>query len=237
MIDPRQLVIDLLSQQSERDKQISIGASNLSNPCSRCLADDMIGVRQPRGKYYLGAVIGSALHAHLEAAASSDPNLLTEFKVEIGHIEGYGTVKSTTDLFVQDEGLSVDFKTTSKKKLVLLKQAFTTPADDYDTDALLAARMTAKRYTAQLLLYGMGLENAGYEVSGVVPVFIARDATSDGPDSVWAPPVVPYRREATERVFDRGVRLWEYIQGGGDVETLAQHPSCYHCSVVRVDKD
>lgn len=233
MIDARQLVVDLLSKQSERDKQISIGASNLSNTCTRCLGDDMIGVRQPRGKYFLGSVIGTAIHSHIELMAQGDPNLLTEFKVVIGEIEGYGVVKSTTDLFVQDEGLSVDFKTTTKKKLVSLKEAYSTKPDDYDTDTLRSARSTVKKYTAQLMLYGMGLENAGYEVKAVTPVFICRDALTDDTSSIWAPKPTPYSREAAEAIFSRGVRLWEALRSGRDVATLVSDPTCYYCSNAR----
>lgn len=237
MIDARQLVVDLLSKQSERDKQISIGASNLSNPCTRCLGEDMVGNRQPVGMYYMGAVIGTAIHSHLELMARDDPNLLTEFKVVIGEIEGYGVVKSTTDLFVQDEGLSVDFKTTTKKKLVSLKEAYSTDESPYDTNTLRSARSTVKKYTAQLLLYGMGLENAGYEVRAVTPVYICRDAITDDVSSIWAPEPTPYKREAAEAIFNRGVRIWEALRSGRDVATLVSSPTCYYCNVVRVDSD
>lgn len=233
MIDPRDLAISLLSKQSERDKQISIGASNLSNTCSRCLADDMIGVRQPQGKYYMGAVIGSALHAHLELQAQDDPNLLTEQRVIIGEIEGYGEVKSTSDLFVIDDGLVVDWKTTTKKKMLSLKDAFNTAPSEYDTNVLLSARSTAKKYTHQMLLYGMGIENLGYKVNAVVPVFIARDSTSDSTGEIWAPEPIPYLRDNAEKVLGRGKAIWAAVQGGRDVESFVSHPQCFYCSVVR----
>lgn len=233
MLDPRDLAISLLSKQSERDKQISIGASNASNPCTRCLADDMVGIRQPQGKYYMGAVIGTAIHGHLELQAQGDPNLLTEQRVIIGEIDGYGEVKSTSDLFVVDDGLVVDWKTTTKKKMIALKDAFNTAPSEYDTNVLLSARSTAKKYTHQMLMYGMGIENLGYKVNAVVPVFIARDATSDSTAEVWAPDPIPYLRSNAEKVFGRVKAIWAAVQSGRDVETFVSHPQCYYCNVVR----
>lgn len=179
----------------------------------------------------MGSVIGTAVHMLLEERAQQFPDdLETELRVELGEIDGYGTVKSTTDLFIKETGVSVDFKTTTRAKLVFLKRAHATEETEYDTASVAQARFTVQKYLTQLKLYGLGLTRAGYKVSGVCPVYIARDALTAEPDSVWAPGVVPFDLEEAEAIFARVQRLWVWLQGGGDPATLTSHPQCYHCT-------
>lgn len=43
-------LLSLFTPQTRRDKQIRVGASNLSNPCALCLAEDILpGIKDKSG--------------------------------------------------------------------------------------------------------------------------------------------------------------------------------------------
>lgn len=231
----RDITIGLLAQETERDQQRLVGASNLSNPCTRCLAEDMNGMLDPaqevapRGKYYLGAVIGTAIHALLEERAS-DAELLPEHRVVIGEIPGYGVLKSTSDLYVRDLKASVDYKTTTKQKLTTYQTAARLEPSDLEPETTVKARLTLKQYLVQLNLYGKGMEDAGFDVDTVNVVFICRDAKTE--EDVWAYSQ-PYDRSIAQAALDRAARIWQALVEGKEVETFKSHPLCYRCSVLR----
>ena len=66
MVDPEQYVKDILLRKTDRDRQRKVGASNMSNACSRCLADDLLGIPQGSSPYNMGAIVGTAIHEYLE---------------------------------------------------------------------------------------------------------------------------------------------------------------------------
>src|SRR5665647_828476 len=111
------MMLDLLREPTDRDKQVSIGASNASNPCTRCLADDLLGIPQQQSGAFMGAVIGTAIHNLLEKRVEKmHSEWMPEQRVSIGYLEGYGEVKSTTDLYIPSEQLAHDHKSTTKVK-------------------------------------------------------------------------------------------------------------------------
>jgi hypothetical protein len=112
----RKVAVDLLSGETERDQQRKVGASNMSNPCTFCLARDMAVMLDsdiepaPRGKYFMGSVIGTAIHNLLEERAKDNPDYLPEIRVELGEIPGYGVIKSTSDLYIISKAAVNDWK-------------------------------------------------------------------------------------------------------------------------------
>ena len=221
--EPGEYARNILSRPTDRDQQVKIGASNLSNMCSRCLADDMTSAGgSVSSPYWLGATIGTAVHAYLDER-NDDPDALKEFKVTIGEIEGYGVVRSTSDLFHIPSGTVCDWKTTVRDKLVYIKRALLEEQHDLEATKTAAMRHKVSGYVNQIMLYGLGMENAGYEVKRVSLGFVCRDGKGDADIWGWS---TEYDREHALKVFDRGARLWAWLQEGHTPDEL---PSAYHC--------
>lgn len=234
--NPTKFVVDLLSEQTTRDRQHLVGASNISSPCTRCLADDLLGVPQERGKYFLGAVIGTAIHSLLEerlVPLVQADEALSEYRVTIGEIPGYGVITSVTDLYLPWEHAGIDFKTTTKAKLKFLKEAHTTEYNEYEISKVTEARFSVLRYNSQLKLYGLGMYNAGYDVKWLAPAYIARDGLTAEPDCIWAPPMLEFDVDEAKAIFDRAVRLWNWLEDGNDPDLLSSHEQCYSCNTQR----
>lgn len=233
MVDPEQYVKDILLRKTDRDRQRKVGASNMSNACSRCLADDLLGIPQGSSPYNMGAIVGTAIHEYLEKR-NFDTTAHREMRVQLGHIEGYGPVHSTTDLYIPrvDGGMVIDFKTTDSTKLRNYQRADNTMPSNFETDAVRHARSTMDRYFRQAQLYAMGVENAGFTPKEVAIVFLCRDGKMLDRD-VWAPATRPYSRKIAELIFDRTVRLWAWLQDGGDPDTIKSRDDCYYCTNVR----
>lgn len=228
----------ILRSPTQRDKQVRVGASNLSNGCARCLAEDLLNTSSDESSpYWLGAVVGTAIHALVEDRGHNEDVLrsldvepgqwLPEFRVTLGTIPGYGVVKSTTDGFHISSGTVVDLKTSTREKLTFIKRAILDPPSDYEVTKVAEARFKVANYFRQTQLYGLGVENAGYEPHACALVFICRDGKMDR--DIWTH-TIPYDREEALRVFNRGARLWAYLQDGHTPEELASAEYCYRCN-------
>lgn len=233
MIDPRELMLELLKEPTERDLQSKVGASNFSQPCARCLADSLLhnDEEEPDRPYWAGSVIGTAIHLLLEERVRElHPDWLTEQRVVFGDVPEYGTVKSTTDLYIPEHYQVHDHKTTTKAKLPNIKEAFTTEPTQYDTSTMISARNKVTGYRYQGQAYGLALTRMGYRVDWVSLGFVCRDAVGDNDIWGW---VEPYDSDVAERVWDRLVQLWEWLQKGNDPVTLPSASGCYTCERAR----
>jgi hypothetical protein len=128
----RHTSITLLTQQTERDKQIRIGASTLADGCDYCLACAFLGISRDTPlskKVWMGATWGTAQHAILEqrvqdaktsmlAGLSALAGAEVEKHVFFANIEGYGEVGGSIDLLLPDQ--IVDWKGSTRKKTCLL---------------------------------------------------------------------------------------------------------------------
>lgn len=220
----------LLKKPTERDKQIKVGASNLSSPCGRCLAEQMATGQESTNSespYWLGAVIGTAIHNMLEVRGTGIEGWIPESRVVLGDIDGYGKVKSTSDGFWLPGGEVVDFKTTTREKLKYIKRAIDEKPSEYEITKVSESRYKVDTYRNQLLLYGLGQENAGHEVNTCTIVFVCRDGVGDS--DIWGTSF-PYDRERALTVWQRGVRLWAWLQEGHKPEELKSAQYCYTCS-------
>ena len=120
----RHLTISLLTQETDRDRQTRVGASNLSDPCDRSLAYAMAGESNRSAaidRYWLGRVIGSAMGGLWEDRAIREPNLTPEKHVWFGDIAGYGKVGGSIDLLVEDEDHLIDYKGTTRADIAILE--------------------------------------------------------------------------------------------------------------------
>jgi hypothetical protein len=235
LVDARQWTIDLLKTPSARDKQKTIGPSAIGDPCSYCVAEHLIRSQNTHdedpkpGRYWLGARIGTAIHKAMEeeTIALGDPDIVPERKITVGELPGYGIIDGSGDTtFVLDEQI-VDYKTTKRDKLRLIKLAFTTEKDDLDTDSLMEIRHKVQGYIGQIMLYGKGLNAMGTPISLCTFVFICRDGTGDS--DIWAVDLT-YDPVYAEKVWSRLEAIWSAVQGGRELKTFPKHEWCYACN-------
>lgn len=222
-LDGREYALWLLKKPSERDLQREIGASSAGTPCTYCLAKELKRTRTEENEWWLGARIGTAVHETLEKeVAERHEGPLIEFRVTIGELEDYAVIKSTLDWYY--DGICRDWKTSTRDKLKFLKLARNTDPSDTEPDSVKEARFKVATYYGQTSLYGLGLENAGYEVDTLSIVFIARDGLTD--DDVWEL-AFDYDREYALKVWHRLENVWEYVREDGDIEELNRAPGCF----------
>lgn len=225
------IIIDALRAPTERDKQIKVGASNLSNPCTKCLVEDFLGLPKTKSRFDMGAVIGTAVHSYVEKCFQGDERYLLEHRVDLGELGDYGNITSRWDIFDKETGTLYDVKTTTQSKLKSLKRAFTEASDEYDTTAIKEARYTANRYLAQISLYARGAELEGYEVENVALTFLCRDG-SQFSQHAWEFNT-EYREEWSEIAWTRAEEVWELAKSAEDLEDVPFHDFCWYCNNVR----
>lgn len=149
MFDPRltDMAVRVFAQRTERDNQVKIGASNMSNPCNKCLAEDLLGIEREPTFAWMGAVIGTAIHGMAEERLTTDEELRELFhnpdveqKLVLGEIEGYGEVKSTTDLYIPEMSICWDWKGLALDTPLPTPTGWTTMGDVQEGDYLLDRR-------------------------------------------------------------------------------------------------
>jgi len=183
----------------------------------------------------MGAWTGTAMHNRMEDEVTqhrADQGWLSEQRLVLGEIPGYGTVKSTTDLYLPDNGGTVgDFKSTTRDKLAHIRRALEEPEDPLEITKVTEARVKVSGYLNQVMLYGRGVRDTLHlPVAKVALIFLCRDGVSD--KDVWVFET-DYDENRANKVWDRAVRLWEWLQAGNDPRQLNSHPQCYYCNNVR----
>lgn len=219
----KRLTLDLLKSPSERDQQRKVGASNISNPCDYCLALALHGGPSTPNRWWLGARIGTAIHAALESEAEKHidrprsyhydalEGALIEQKITLGYIEGYGYINSKPDLALVKHEHLIDHKTSTKIKI-----------KGYKLNGVPTA------YIYQTQLYAWGLNQAGIQIDRISLNFIARDGTTD--DDIWVTSF-DYDEELALRAWNRLEGIWNYLQEGGKVADLPSHDDCFSCNL------
>lgn len=213
----RQLVLDLLKKPTERDEQTKIGPSSIGDPCDYCVAHKLLAHKQKQNKYWLGAVLGTSMHALLEDRANNadtDESRFgglrggfTEGKVVIGNLEGYGIIKGSIDLYIDNR--IIDYKSSKRDKVAR-----------YKLDGV------PNQYIIQQSLYAWGLTKEGYDVRRLALAFVNRDGVGDSDVWVYS---WDYDEQVAVDAWARLEKIWNFIQDGGDVETLESDAHCYYC--------
>lgn len=229
--DLTQWGISLLKSPTERDLQTRVGASDLSNMCTRCLADALLALKNEpeESPFWLSPRLGAGLHLLIEERAPKH-GALPEHKLVLGELPGYGLVKSTADLYVTEERLVVDAKSTKRVKLAQYKRVL---LEDDPSESLLPARNTLDTYVNQTMLYGRGYELEGREVEQVGILFVCRDGAGD--NDVWGV-TWPYDRARADAVWARAAALWAWLDAGNDPDALKRAEGCWVCTNLRGKK-
>lgn len=226
-IDVMDMTVKLFKQESERDKQRKVGASQISDPCTKHLAKALLAEPESEQKYWMGAKIGTAIHSFLESAisASGDTTFagaLVEQKVTLGKVPGYGTVSSKPDLVLPSSNHLVDWKTSSRPKVKKLKDL----VDGVKHDS--GAEYTLKKYIGQTQLYAWGMNQADIKVDGISLVFINREGTYE--NDIWTH-TYEYDESFAVALWNRLIRLWDELQSGAHPDNYPLNADCYKCSV------
>lgn len=230
----RSLALDLLKTPSDRDKQRKIGPSLYASPCTRCVGQYLYEPVNQTSKYWLGAKIGSAVHDFLETIAYVSkkmkeryPDALLETKIQLGTVEGYGTLAGSADLVLPSERMVVDYKTTDRDKIKAIKRAYTSEPNEYDLSSVQEARYKLQTYAGQMGQYARGLElHHDTPIDKLGIVFINRDGKTDS--DVWAM-TMDHDRDYAEKVWERLDSIWKHVQENG-VDDLESHPLCWPCN-------
>jgi len=223
-------IIKELTKPSERDKQRKVGPSELGDLCERCLAEKLLGVHKEEKTHPLAPMIGTAFHLYLENVIGLR-DYLKETKVTVGTIEGYGDIRGTADGFDVSTGHVVDYKVLSKKKIKAFSSA--TFFDDnhnpeFYSDSLTEGQL--KKYYYQMQLYGLGMENAGYEVNHTSLILFPRDCTVESVISASHELCFKYNHKAALAVLERANQIFKWANENRDhIEDLDSHPGCYYC--------
>ncbi len=227
-------IIRELTKPSERDKQRKVGPSELGDLCERCLAEKLLGVHQEEKNYPLAPMIGTAFHLYLENMVGLK-DYLKETRVTVGTIEGYGDISGTADGFDTATGHVVDYKILSKKKIKAFSSATFFDEErnpEFYSDSLTEAQL--KKYYYQMQLYGLGMENAGYEVNHTSLILFPRDCTVESVMSASHELCFKYNREAALNVLERANQIFKWaINNWNILEELDSHPGCYYCTFKR----
>lgn len=211
----------LLKQKTARGKQTLAGPSSLGSACDACVAHALSNTDEGDPYYWLGATIGTAVHEMLDRRARRHRNVLREHKVTIGDIPGYGTIKGSTDRFEIKTGTVRDFKTTLKKHVPSLKNAY---RGDLETLVAMEADVKLRGYLGQGHMYGKALVEEGYDVKFIALDFICRDGSTDEDIFEF---VYPYSQEFADAVWERVL----YIHANLTTETFHSNPHCIGCAL------
>lgn len=225
------LAIGLFQQESARDRQVKIGASDFSDPCEYHLAKKLMGIGGGEFKYWMGAKIGTATHEFLEKRIETvDLEKFPEFKgakveesILLGSLPGYGQIKSKPDLVLVEGSHLIDWKTSKRDKSKKLQNVIHGLSEDAES------MYSLKKYYAQAQIYAWGLNNAGTKIDGCSLVFINRDGTYD-PD-VWTY-TFEYDKSFAEKMWERLARIWAELQDGKDIEKFPREAECFNCKVL-----
>lgn len=150
--------------------------------------------------------LGTAGHAQLER--TTFPDALHEMKLYVGDVPGYGPIKGTTDLFIPDEGLVVDWKFVGLKKIKEYR-----------------SKGAPTQYRYQIQLYARGCELAGYGVKSVAVVFIPRDSGDISDIFVHEE---QYQPEMAARALERAGLVYQQALEKG-WEELPSDDGCWRC--------
>jgi hypothetical protein len=147
----------LMAEDGERarSQQTQIGVSSIGG-CKRKAYYILNGQEKVNFTDKLAAIMGTAIHENISKAIVREDifgdNFLIEQEVTFGNLKGH------FDLFIKEDGLVVDWKTTTKKGLV---------------------SFPSKEQIWQVQIYGWLLIQNGFDVREVSLVGIARDGSFD----------------------------------------------------------
>lgn len=219
----RRYVADTVRQtimkQSARDKQSSVGPSDLGDPCDLCLASKMarhgpLAVGQGRDSgFSLKAWVGTAVHEKLERDIELPAEMVKlEERVFIHTIAGYGDIHGHIDLQLALLGIVNDYKTC-----------------DMDGDyGLKKIKLNGPpwKHVVQLMLYGYGVRKAGGKADHMTLTYIPRDNNSV--DNIYVV-AAEYHENIALEALARAESIWAKLVAGES--DFSSDSDCFVCKM------
>lgn len=234
MSDIYDQLIRELSKPSPRDRQRKVGPSELGDLCELCLAEKLLGIHEDENNHSLAPMIGTAFHLYLENVIGLE-GYLKETRVTVGSIKGYGEISGTCDGFDVATGHVIDYKVLSKKKIKGFSSAtFFNEHQEPEFYSDSRTELQLKKYYYQMMLYGLGMENAGFEVNYCSLVLFPRDCTIESVLQASHELCFKYDRAAALAVLERATQIFQWADENRDhIGELDSHPGCYYCAFKR----
>lgn len=226
------LAVSNVFAPTERDKQTTIGVSEIGDDCERCIADKLLGI--PHDMENTGTpltpFLGTAFHAYAESRTKNEPNVLVEQRVQVCDLEDYGPISGSVDRFDIAAAAVLDWKLLSRKKISAFKRSVKWE-DGMPRFANTTAGSQFRKYYIQIMLYGYGLSKVGHEVARCSIVALPRDCSVEViPDSI-SEFYFPWRRDVALAAIERLQNIWERARShDGEVDSLQSSPLCWYCS-------
>lgn len=167
-------------------------------------------------EFGLGSWIGTAVHAYLEETLDIT-GAIKEQKNFIHHLEGYGDIRGSTDLFVPPH--VVDYKCVGKWSYDKMRLAYKEHPN----------RIPTTSYRVQQMTYAYGWKQLGYEVETVSLCVIPKHS-NDVDDVRFFTEL--YNEEVVTRSLARLEKIWRYVQEGRLSDLPSDGEDCYTCSRV-----
>lgn len=205
-------VIETAMATQPRSLQKRIGPSEIGDPCNRAIIHKLAGDTEPdTGRVPWEAYVGTAVHAQLadafDAADRARDQAIVRWCVEqrvtVGTI-GDALITGSCDLFDQVNGEVFDHKVLSNARVAAL------------------AKGPDQRYLTQLMLYGLGWENAGHQVNTVHLCLLPRSGAWSK-RAMWT---APYDRQVALGALERANQLDGLRLALGSDQAAALYPPC-----------
>lgn len=207
-------------QANDRSQQVHLGPSEIGNPCTWCLAAQILGVTSSTWEHSAWddgwrAIVGTATHSWLDEAAVSY-NVRNDVarwypEVRVQPDERLLPAGGRCDLYDSETQTVIDHKTTTKAKLSAYRLSGPGVA-----------------YRRQAHLYGKGYALAGHDVRHVALAFWLRDGMLRDL-YVWTE---PYSQTIADETLARYDTLRTLCETGGPavLDSLPPDPDCNQCS-------
>lgn len=144
--------LNAYDSQRDRSQQVEVGPSSIGGCRRRVWHDLKQSPKTNENTDKLAAILGTFIHAGIEKSIQREDPFGDNFLIEQEF--SYGDLKGHVDLFIKDQGLVVDWKTTKVKSLRYFPSA---------------------QQRMQVQVYGYLLSQNGHEVKKVSLVAIPRD--------------------------------------------------------------
>lgn len=208
-------MVRLYESSRERSQQTEVGPSGIGNPCTRCLARQVLGVPVERAfNDPWCAIIGTAVHAWLAEAAENFNGLAVEptYKTET-RVQPHPDVLpkgGNADLFDAVHNTVIDHKIVGAEQL--RKYRLNGPGP---------------QYRIQAHIYGLGFARTGAQVDHVAVAFWQRGGRLSDL-YVWTEPYDPQvALDAIDRY--RTIRAQALAIGPSLLPLLPASESCWDC--------
>jgi hypothetical protein len=209
-----------------------IGPSGVGNLCDKCVGLAVLEERSESNDYWLGAKIGTAVHAYAESQINARYQgvVFSETRVTVAEVPGLGTLRGTADALIPGEQLLVDFKTTSRKKL----SAYKTKIEEELKESGFYAN-TLKQYLIQTSLYAYGMNHNTPEhlleyvkdpvVKKISIQFMARDGLTDNDFFEWS---FSYHESNAIKALKRLEKITAIVKRENSADSLKENVWCYN---------